>query len=85
MDAAMIISDLLSQALMDAHRVGRRQLYVWEATALAFLADNPWKSINAWTADRVRAYAKGRPVLPGWSTDTYPIEYVRERYGMQEG
>jgi hypothetical protein len=82
----MIISDLLSNSLMRARRVKRRHLYIWEARALAFLADSPWRSINAWTADRVRAYADGRPILPGWSSDTYPIEYIRQQYsGVEEG
>ncbi len=84
MDAAKIISDLLSSVLRQAHQEQRKQLYIWEAEGLAFLADNEWKSINAWTADRVQAYAEGRPILPGWSVETYPIEYVRQNCGKQE-
>lgn len=79
MRADEIIADLLSSSLMRAHEEGRRHLYVWEACGLAFLADERGGDINAWTAARVRAFAKGAPILAGWSTEPYPIAWVRDR------
>jgi len=77
-DPEIIISDLLASTLMQGHESGRRHLYIWEAQGLAHLARKGTAVINAWTADRVRAYAKTQPILPGWDTILYPIDMFDE-------
>lgn len=74
-----IISDLLASSLMHAHETGRRHLYIWEARGLARLAREPsMGNRNAWTGDRVRAYAENKPILPGWSINPYTIDMFDE-------
>lgn len=77
-----VIADLLASTLMRGHEEGRRHLYIWEARGLTLLARS-LDGTNAWTADRARAYANGKPILPGWSPDTYPIEWVESAAGNE--
>lgn len=64
----MIISDMLATTLVRDGEAGR-QLYCWETDGVRWLSEqwkrDPGTVINAWTADLVRDFEAGVPLVAG--------------------